>query len=74
LTGLSSAETLCLIDDGIIHGGMLPKVRCALDAVNAGVRTSQIIDGRVKHSVLLELLTSTGVGTLIKGHAGEEAS
>jgi acetylglutamate kinase len=46
---------------------MLPKVRCALDAVNAGVSTSQIIDGRVKHSVLLELLTSTGVGTLIKG-------
>jgi acetylglutamate kinase len=67
LTGLGAAETECLIDDGIIHGGMLPKVRCALDAVNAGVRTSQIIDGRVKHSVLLELLTSTGVGTLIKG-------
>jgi acetylglutamate kinase len=67
LTGLSAAETECLIDDGIIHGGMLPKVRCALDAVNAGVRTSQIIDGRVKHSVLLELLTSSGVGTLIKG-------
>lgn len=74
LTGLSAAETLCLIDDGIIYGGMLPKVRCALDAVNAGVRTSQIIDGRVKHSVLLELLTSTGVGTLIKGYAGEEAT
>jgi len=67
LTGLSAAETERLIDDGIIHGGMLPKVRCALNAVNAGVRTSQIIDGRVKHSVLLELLTNTGVGTLIKG-------
>jgi acetylglutamate kinase len=46
---------------------MLPKVRCALDAVKAGVRTSQIIDGRVKHSVLLELLTDSGVGTLING-------
>ena len=67
LTGLSANETERLIADGIIYGGMLPKVRCALDAVNAGVRTSQIIDGRVKHSVLLELLTSTGVGTLIKG-------
>jgi acetylglutamate kinase len=67
LTGLSAAETERLIVDGIIHGGMLPKVRCALDAVNAGVRTSQIIDGRVKHSVLLELLTNTGVGTLIRG-------
>jgi acetylglutamate kinase len=67
LTGLSATETERLIDDGIIHGGMLPKVRCALNAVNAGVRTSQIIDGRVKHSVLLELLTNTGVGTLIRG-------
>lgn len=68
LTGLSAEETGRLIDEGVIHGGMLPKVRCALDAVNAGVRTSQIIDGRVRHSVLLELLTSTGVGTLIKGN------
>ncbi len=68
LTGLSAAETEALIADGIIHGGMLPKVRCALDAVNGGVRTSQIIDGRVKHSVLLELLTDSGVGTLIRGN------
>ncbi len=67
LTGLTAAETGRLIDDGVIHGGMLPKVRCALDAVNAGVRTSQIIDGRVRHSVLLELLTDSGVGTLIHG-------
>lgn len=67
LTGLSPDETERLIADGIIHGGMLPKVRCALDAVKAGVRTSQIIDGRVKHSVLLELLTDSGVGTLING-------
>jgi acetylglutamate kinase len=68
LTGLTSAETENLIADGIIHGGMLPKVRCALNAVNAGVKTGQIIDGRVKHSVLLELLTDSGVGTLIKGN------
>jgi len=74
LTGLSATETERLIADGIIHGGMLPKVRCALDAVNAGVRTSQIIDGRVKHSVLLELLTSTGVGTLIKGSVDSGAN
>ena len=67
LTGLSAGETERLIADGIIHGGMLPKVRCALDAVNAGVSTSQIIDGRVRHSVLLELLTDSGVGTLIRG-------
>jgi len=67
LTGLSAAETEDLIASGVIHGGMLPKVRCALDAVNGGVRTSQIIDGRIKHSVLLELLTNSGVGTLING-------
>ena len=65
LTGLSAVETERLIESGVIHGGMLPKVRCALDAVNGGVATSQIIDGRIKHSVLLELLTDSGVGTLI---------
>jgi len=67
LTGLDAAQTEALIADGVISGGMLPKVRCALDAVRAGVRTAQIIDGRVKHSVLLELLTDSGVGTLIRG-------
>ena len=67
LTGLGAAETERLIAEGIIHGGMLPKVRCALNAVKAGVSTSQVIDGRVKHSVLLELLTDSGVGTLIHG-------
>jgi acetylglutamate kinase len=45
---------------------MLPKVRCALDAVNAGVNSSHIIDGRVQHAVLLELFTDEGVGTLIR--------
>ena len=66
LTGLEAGETDRLVEQGIIHGGMLPKVTCALDAVKAGVKTSHIIDGRVPHSVLLELLTSRGVGTLIK--------
>ena len=66
LTGITASETDQLIKQGIIHGGMLPKVNCALDAVKSGVKTSQIIDGRVRHSVLLELLTDTGVGTLIK--------
>lgn len=67
LTGITTGETDQLIEQGIIHGGMLPKVGCALDAVKAGVKTGHIIDGRVKHSVLLELLTDSGVGTLIKG-------
>mgnify|MGYP003966197603 FL=1 len=67
LTGIDAHTTDNLIDEGIIHGGMLPKVNCALDAVKSGVKTSHIIDGRVKHSVLLELLTNRGVGTLIRG-------
>ena len=67
LTGLDARTTEQLIAQGIIHGGMLPKVNCALDAVKSGVKTSHIIDGRVKHSVLLELLTNRGVGTLIRG-------
>lgn len=67
LTGLSHTDVKALIDDGTISGGMLPKVDCALNAVNSGVKTSHIIDGRVNHAVLLELLTDAGVGTLIKG-------
>ena len=67
LTGLKAADIDALIRDGIIHGGMLPKVNCALDAVKSGVKTSHIIDGRVEHAVLLELLTDEGVGTLITG-------
>ncbi len=67
LTGLKMADIDTLIADGTIHGGMLPKVNCALDAVKSGVKTSHIIDGRVEHAVMLELLTDEGVGTLIKG-------
>jgi acetylglutamate kinase len=67
LTGLSAEEVDKLIEQGVIHGGMLPKIRSALDAVHAGVKTSHIIDGRVEHAVLLEILTDVGVGTLIHG-------
>ncbi len=67
LTGLDADRVSELISNGTIQGGMLPKVSCALDAVNSGVKTSHIIDGRVDHAVLLELLTDEGVGTLIKG-------
>lgn len=66
LTGLEVNDIDELKADGTIHGGMLPKVDCALDAVNSGVKTAHIIDGRVEHAVLLELLTDEGVGTLIK--------
>ena len=67
LTGLSAGKIKNLIGDGTIHGGMLPKINCALDAVQSGVKTAHIIDGRVQHAVLLELLTDKGVGTLLKG-------
>ncbi len=66
LTGLSIQQVKDLIGDGTIHGGMLPKVNYALDAVNSGVKTAHIIDGRVEHAVLLEIFTDAGVGTLIK--------
>jgi acetylglutamate kinase len=65
LTGLSSTEVDALITDGTISGGMLPKIGCALSAVKHGVTSAHIIDGRVAHAVLLEVLTDEGVGTLI---------
>ena len=65
LTGLDVKRVDKLVADGTIYGGMLPKIQCALDAVNAGVAASHIIDGRVDHAVMLELFTDEGVGTLI---------
>jgi acetylglutamate kinase len=66
LTGLGVRDIEALIEDGTIHGGMLPKIRCALDALQSGVRTAHIIDGRTEHAVLLELFTDQGIGTLIR--------
>ena len=65
VTGLVADEVSSLINDGTISGGMLPKVECARSAVNAGVNSAHIIDGRVPHSVLLEIFTDQGVGTQI---------
>lgn len=67
LTGLSIADVDKLVGDGVIHSGMLPKIRAALDAVNNGVKNAHIIDGRVEHAVLLEIFTDQGMGTLIDG-------
>jgi acetylglutamate kinase len=64
LTGLSLADVDRLIGDGTISGGMIPKVRCATDALNGGVTSVHIIDGRIEHAVLLELFTDRGIGTL----------
>ena len=67
LTGLTVDQVDELIAAGTIHGGMLPKIQSALDAVHSGVVSSHIIDGRVQHAVLLEIFTDEGVGTLIHG-------
>ena len=66
LTGLGADDVDALINDGTIQGGMLPKIGCALSAVNSGVKAAHIIDGRVEHAVLVELFTDEGVGTLIR--------
>ena len=60
LTGLSTAQVDALIADGTIYGGMLPKIRCALEAVQGGVNSAHIIDGRVPNAVLLEILLTLG--------------
>ena len=65
LTGLTTEQVDGLIADGTISGGMLPKIRCALDAVKFGVTSAHIVDGRVPHAVLLETFTDEGMGTLI---------
>ncbi len=65
LTGLSVQDIDGLIADGTISGGMIPKTRCATDALKGGVNSVHIIDGRVNHAVLLELFTDQGVGTLL---------
>jgi acetylglutamate kinase len=66
LTNLRPDQVDALIADGTIYGGMLPKIRCALEAARGGVNAVHIIDGRVEHAVLLELFTDEGVGTLIR--------
>ncbi len=66
LTGLSAKKIDELFANGTISGGMLPKISSALDAVKNGVNTCHIIDGRVEHALLLEVLTDEGVGTLIR--------
>ncbi|MCX7186278.1 MAG: acetylglutamate kinase [Methylophilaceae bacterium] len=66
LTGLTPKQIDDLVADGTLSGGMLPKISSALDAARSGVKTVHIIDGRVEHALLLEILTDEGIGTLIK--------
>lgn len=67
ISELDVGRVQTLIEDGVIHGGMLPKIRCAVEAVQSGVKSAHIIDGRVEHAVMLDLFTDSGVGTLIRG-------
>lgn len=69
LSGLDAAEVDLLIENETITGGMLPKIHCALSAINNGVKTAHIIDGRVAHALMLEVLTDEGVGTLISAQS-----
>ncbi|MCG8995532.1 acetylglutamate kinase [Laribacter hongkongensis] len=66
LTGLTAKSIDALFADGTLSGGMLPKISSALDAARGGVESVHIIDGRVKHALLLEILTAAGVGTMIR--------
>lgn len=66
-TELSIADTRSLVSDGVIAGGMIPKVECCVRCLAQGVTATHIIDGRAKHSLLMELLTDEGVGTMITG-------
>jgi acetylglutamate kinase len=63
-------QARALIADGTISGGMIPKVENCIDAVNSGVEAATIMDGRVPHSLLLEIFTEAGVGTMVKRGRG----
>jgi acetylglutamate kinase len=68
LTDLTAKEIDALFADGTISGGMLPKISSALDAAKSGVNSVHIIDGRIEHSLLLEILTEQAFGTMIRSH------
>ena len=65
ISSMTVSEAKKLIKEGIISGGMIPKVECCIEGVEKGVKTVHILDGRVEHSLLLEILTDTGIGTMI---------
>jgi acetylglutamate kinase len=66
ITGVTPAQIDAMVADGTLSGGMLPKISSALEAAQSGVKRVHIIDGRVEHALLLEILTNQGIGTLIK--------
>ena len=64
---ITTDDAKSLLADGTISGGMIPKINCCIDAIDAGVKNVIIMDGRVPHSILMELLTNEGAGTMVKG-------
>ena len=66
---MNAAEAKALMADGTIKGGMIPKVECCLDALDKGVKTVHVLDGRLPHSMLLEIFTASGVGTMVTPEA-----
>ena len=62
---MNAREALELIEDGTIKGGMIPKVECCLDAIRKGVKSVHVLDGRLPHSILLEIFTAEGIGTML---------
>jgi acetylglutamate kinase len=62
---MSDRDVVNMIDAGVIKGGMYPKVKCCLKALNGGVKKAHIVDGRLKHAILLEIFTDMGIGTEI---------
>ncbi len=67
ISKISISEARALYDEGVISGGMIPKVECCIEAINEGVNNVVILDGRVSHSILMELLTNEGAGTMVTG-------
>ena len=65
ISSMESGEVSRYLEDGVVVGGMLPKVKCCLDALNDGVKKTHIIDGRIRHAILLEMFTDVGIGTEI---------
>ena len=68
LPTLTAAEAEALIAEGVIHAGMIPKVECCIAALHGGAQKAHILDGRVRHAILLEILTRTGIGTEVVRH------
>ena len=70
ITSVYTSEIPGLIEKGIVAGGMIPKLQCCVDTINSGVAKAAIIDGRILHAILIEMLSNEGIGTMI--YKGEE--